>query len=445
MSAQLKRELHFWDSVAINVGIIVGVGIFRVPSEIAKHIDSVWLTFLGWAAGALIALVGVLCYAELSSRIPETGGTYAFLRKAYGKPAAFLYGWTEVAVLRAASIAAVAYVFSDYLVSLISIPIAYSKPIAILATLALTLVNIAGVRSSANFQRFMSFGKVAALVFLALLIFWFGQKVHQETAGQSISTLSVRSWSETALLFGTALIPILFTYGGWHESTFMSGEFRDHKKELPISLIVSVAIVAALYLLVNAAYLWIFPPAEMIHHEAVATSALDKIFGFAGKQMTGCFVVISTLGALNSNILTGGRIPFAMAQDAKRLEWLGAVNERFFTPHRALLLNGLWASALILWGTFEQLLFFSGFALRLFFALIALSVFVVRRREPAHEGFLMWGYPFIPALFFVLSILLCVLSVRYAPQASLIGLGLILLGIPVYFISRGPNREKVLF
>ncbi len=444
MAGQLKRELHFWDSVAINVGVIVGVGIFRVPSEIAKHIDSVWLTLFAWVVGALIASVGVLCYAELSSRIPETGGTYAFLRKAYGKPVAFLYGWTEVAVLRAASIAAVAYVFSDYLVSLISMPLVYSKPIAILATFALTLVNIAGVRSSANFQRLMSFGKVLALIFLAALIFWFGQKVHQETAGQSVAILSTRSWAEIGLLFGTALIPVLFTYGGWHESTFMSGEFRDHKKELPISLIVGIVIVALLYLLVNAAYLWIFPPAEMVHHEAVATSALDKIFGFAGKQIMGCFVVISTLGALNSNILTGGRIPFAMAQDAKRLEWFGAVNKRFFTPDRALLLNGIWASALILWGTFEQLLFFSGFALRLFFALVALSVFVMRRREPTHEGFSMWGYPFIPAFFFILSVLLCFLSVRYAPEASLIGLGLVLIGIPVYFISRGRNHEKVL-
>lgn len=429
MTTQLTRHLRFWDSVAINVGIVIGVGIFKTPAEVAKYLDSFGMIILAWAVGGLISLLGVFCYAELSSRFPETGGTYVFLREAYGKFTGFLYGWAEFSINRAASIAAVAYIFASYLKNFVAFPEFLEKWFAVSAISIFTVVNVGGLHAGIRLQHFLSIFKVAVIISISGVILLLGR----ESAPAAEPSLSGHSFAN----FAPAMIPILWSYGGWHESTFMSGEFHDSKKELPLSLITSSIIVAGLYVMINFAYLKMMSPAEIAQSKAVAADALVGIFGGWGTSIVTAAVLMSALGALNSTILAGGRIPFAVGQDRKGLSWLGEVHQRFKTPAKALILNSVWACFLVFAGTFEQLLFFNAFEIWLFFILAGISVFILRRRKHRTDSFLMLGYPWVPALFTLVSFWLCLTTVLHAPREALFGFLIILAGAPAYFLFEG--------
>lgn len=430
---QLKRELRFWDSVGITVGIVIGVGIFRTPSVIAKYLDSSPFILLAWFLGGVISFLGVLCYAELSSRFPETGGTYIFLREAYGRFVGFLYGWAEFSINRAATIAAVAYIFSTYLRNLIPFDPQAEKGIALLAVFIFTLINIMGLHLGIRVQNILSSFKAFAILIIAGLIFWFAKP---SVASGSYVLFSGINFNQARGL-APALIAILWTYGGWHESTFMSGEFKDTRRELPLALIAGALIVTALYILVNAAYLRVIPPAEMVESKAVASDALMKLFGSAGKLIITIAVLISSAGALNSNILAGGRVPFSVGLDAPRLAWVGKVDSKFKTPLRSIALNSLWAAVLVLWGNFEQILFFNSFEIWLFFILVGVSVFILRRKPDSTTSFSMLGYPGVPILFTLVSGWLCFATIQSAPREALFGTFIILVGIPIYFLTKG--------
>ena len=432
MAAQLSKHLRFWDSVSISVGIVIGVGIFKVPAQVAKYLTSTPETLIAWFIGGLITLLGVFCYAELSSKFPHTGGTYVYLREAFGKFTGFMYGWAEFSINRAASIAAVAYIFAAYLRTIVPYPAETEKWVALSAVLFFTWVNIIGVRFGVKVQNILSLFKVLAMLTVAALIFLFSKSSSLITSNPFEGIQLKNAW-----YLAPALIPILWTYGGWHESTFMSGEFHDTKKELPLSIITSALIVMGLYLLMNAAYLKALTPFEIIESKAIAADALKKIFGSTGSIMITIAILISASGALNSNILTGARVPFAVGQDCPRLDWMGHVHDKFKTPLRALVLNAAWACVLILWGNFERLLFFNAFEIWLFFILVGISVFVLRGKK-TQEGsnFLMVGYPFVPLGFTLVAIWLCVTTIIEAPQEALFGALIILLGAPVYFFVR---------
>ncbi|MCM8775634.1 MAG: amino acid permease [Candidatus Omnitrophica bacterium] len=440
----LKRQLGFWDSVAINIGIVIGVGIFRVPAEVTKYLGSSLLVLLAWALGGLVSLLGVLCYAELSSCLPETGGSYAFLRASYGKLVSFLYGWIEFSILRGGSLAGVAYVFTAYLNHFISIGAGNEKLVTILAIVTFTAINIAGLRFGTGIQNVLSTLKVVALLAMSGLIF---RLVPGPVFKQTPLLLDI-GWDK-ARWIAPAMIPILWTYGGWHESTFMSGEFRETNKELPLSLITGILMITGLYLLVNTAYLKVMEPVEMARSKAIASDVFLRLFGPSGQTVVTAAVLISACGALNSTVLTGGRIPYAVGCDYPRCLWFGKVHPRLGTPLRAFILNGLWASILALWGNFEQLLFFCGFAKWLVFALAGFSVFILRRHDrflqvrqmPQAPGpgrqFAMSGYPWVPTLFVAISFFLCWTTIHYAPRQALFGFLLIVTGLPVYFLAGG--------
>jgi len=429
---QLKRELRFWDSIAISIGIIIGVGIFRVPSEVAKHLSSPSLILFAWVLGGVIAYFGALCYAELASRFPHTGGTYVFLREAYGRLVGFLFGWTEIAILRAGSIAAVAYVFSTYLKNFIPLD-AWGERIAAIATIAvLTFININGLRQGTKLQNVLSSLKGFNLLLMALVIFWFGTKtIHPLFSWNIFSDNQSQPGSNFFLMLAPALVPILWTYGGWHECAFMSGEFKDTKRELPISMVISTLIVMILYLLINVAYLQVLTPREMTQEKAIASVCFMRLFGPAGSTVVTAAVLISAFGALNSTIMTGGRIPFAVAKDYPKFGWFAHVDSKFGTPKRALLLNSIWAAVLILFGNFETLLFFCQFAQWLFFALAGASL-IWARKNSLHEGFETPLHPLFPILFVALGAAICVSIIWNFPHASLTGIALIAIGIPIY-------------
>lgn len=420
----LKRQLGFWDSLAINVGIIIGVGIFRVPAEVAKYLNSPSEILFAWLLGGVITLFGVLCYAELSSRVPETGGTYAFLKKAYGPLAGFMFGWMEFLILRAGSVAAVAYVLAAYWVRVWGWPEAYSRAVAVFAILFFTLFNVIGIHYGRRVQQVLTALKIISLAGISFSIFLWGQ--HQGEMSQPAF------FSSGIGNFMVALVPILFTYGGWHESAYMSGEFKDTKKSLPLSIIASAVVVTFLYVLINVAYLKMISPSEMIHIPAIASEIFKRMIGSSGEILMTIIVIISASGALNSTILTGARIPYALGSDHAHFGWLGKLHPTFHTPSRAFWANSLWACALACWGNFEQLLFFCAFAKWFFFTLAGLSLFVLRKKEHTHEGFSLLGYPFVPAIFSLSSFTICVTTVFSAPKESLVGALLLLAGIPVY-------------
>jgi len=426
VSGGLKRQLGFWDSIAINIGIVIGVGIFRVPSEVAKYVHSPEWMITAWILGGLISLTGVLCYAELSSLFPRSGGTYVFLREAYGPQIGFLFGWMEFSVLRAGSLAGVAYVFSAYLKNFISIGPGTEKAIAISAIAAFTLLNICGLHYGTRVQNVLSVLKVLTLLGISFAIFFFKRDGLDLPAAQSEAPAT--HWWYLA----PALIPVLWGYGGWNESTFMSGEFKDTQRALPLSLVMSIAIITGLYVLINLAYLSVLSPQAMLQTESIASDIFKALFGTPGLLLISAAVLISASGALNSCILTGARIPYAVGQDSVRLAWLGHVHARLETPVRAFLMNGVWAILLVLWGNFEELLFFTGFAKWLFFMLAGASVFILRRKHPEKQNFQLPGYPFVPIFFTGFALTLFITTIVSEPRAAMFGAFLLLLGFPVY-------------
>ncbi len=427
----LKRRLGFWDSIAINVGVIIGVGIFRVPAEVAQYVAAPALILATWILGGLVSLLGVFCYAELASCLPHTGGTYVYLREAFGKPVGFLFGWAEFSIVRAGSIAAVAYILISYLGNFIPSIFSHEKLWTIAVIALFTAVNIFGIQIGTKIQNMLTALKIAFILAIVGLIF------HLRGIPE-IHSSALISGMDAPSVFGIApaLIPVLFTYGGWHQSTFMSGEFRDTQKALPLSLIAGVVIVTAVYLCMNVAYLQMMTPAQMAGSKAIVSDVFMNLFGATGKLAISAVVIISASGALNSTILTGGRIPFAVARDYPRFSWFAGIHPQFGTPMRSLLLNGVWASVLVLWGNFEQLLFFYSFASWLFFAFTGFGVFLLRRRQPAAGTFLRIGYPWTPVLFIFSSVWLCGIAVVHAPFESLLGFLLLSAGLPIYWFFR---------
>lgn len=435
----LKRTLGFWDSVAINIGIMIGVGIFRVPAEVAHYLDSPPLIIMAWLVGGVISLIGVLCYAELASTYPQSGGTYIYLREAYGRLVSFLYAWMEFSIVRPGSVASVAYILAAYLKNFLGMSAGTEKWIAVVAIICFTLINMAGLHFGTSLQSLLSTLKVLSLILMAGLIF-------AVTGGPFLESASPAEafTVDQLLLVVPTLIPILWTYGGWNESTFMGGEFKDTKKALPFSLITGIALVTVLYAVLNTAYLAVLEPAKMRHSKAIAADVFHQLFGTAGMTMVTVAVLLSACSALNSTILTGARIPYAIGKDYSACRWFGHVSLRRGTPTVAFLINGLWASILALWGNFEQLVFFCGFAVWLVFMLVGASIFVIRYRqkEKLPDSFRMPGYPFVPFVFTLVSAGLCWATIRHTPREAFLGALLIAIGVPVYYMVRNTKPAQ---
>lgn len=437
---RLQKTLGYWDSVALVIGSVVGTGIFRTPSEVCRYISDPGWVLLAWALGGIIAFMGTLCYCELAASFPETGGTYVYLKYAYGPWAGFLFGWSELALMRTASMASVSYAFGEYLQSLIPNVHALEKWIAITAIWLLTLINVAGLQYGKSLQNFVSFGKVLALAILILLGLALGKGdlTHFDTIlphlpnGGFLANL------------GLALVPILWTYGGWHESTFVAGEFRRSDTDLPLSLVTATGWIIFFYLATNAVYLYLFPASEIAQKALIAGDVMQSIFGAMGGKVITVVIIVCIFGVLNTVILAGGRIPFAVGKDHSILKGLSLIHPKFHTPARSLVVNAAWASMLVLWGTFSRLIFLSAAAVWLFFAAAGVAVFVARIRFPERtRPFSMWGYPWTPLLFVLVSSWIFLNTAFYSPRETMLGFVIIGLGFPLYWLSKKMTVEPV--
>lgn len=438
MPDALKTSFNRWDSLAIIIGIVVGVGIFRVPDEVTRYLDSPWMILSAWLVGGLISFIGVLCFAELSSAFPQTGGSYIYLRESFGSATGFLFGWAQLVVIRTGSIAAVAFIFAEYTQSFFSLSNSLVKPLAVLSVFILSAMNGLGVVWGKRAQNFLSAAKIA---FLCLLII-FGFLSHK---GSFVHFNHLPDFSDKGLftLFGLALIPILWTYGGWEENTYLAGETIKPGKTLPFTLIAGIAIVTALYLLLQCLYLYLLPKEQLTNNVLIAPYAINVILGKWGKIILEALVILFSLGAINGMIITGSRVTYAMGQDHVIFSYLGQINPRLGTPLRSIIINGLWTCILIISGAFSQLLFFTGVIVWCFFCLNAIGLFVLRRKYPdIKRPYRTWGYPFVPAVFVLICFALVINTVVSFPVESIMGLLLTASGIPIYYFSRIQLKDR---
>ncbi len=429
-SNELRRELTLLDSIMINVGSMIGSAIFIVPALIALYLHSGGLVLSVWVVGGIISLFGALAIAELGGMMPHAGGQYVFLKEVYGPVWGFLYGWAAFTVIISGSISAIAVAFATYLGHFFPLDETSIKIVAIASIVLLTLVNCFGIKLGALLQNGLTFFKIGSLLLLASLSFWLSNG-SPETVSR-IFSLPSQGISLSGLV--AAMVAVLWAYDGWIEITFVAGEAQQPEKVIHRSLIVSTLVVVGLYVAVNAAYLAVLPIETMAQSYLVASDAMEAILGAPGASMIAVAVIISTFGANNGFVITGARIYYAMAKERMFFRSFGQVHAHFATPIPSLLGQGLWASVLVLTGTYEQLFTYVVFASWIFYAMSSAGVLILRRRTPdTPRPYRTWGYPVTPVVFILFAIILVVVSVMENPRDSLVGLAMILSGLPAYW------------
>jgi APA family basic amino acid/polyamine antiporter len=427
-SAGLARRLTLFDATMLVMGGIIGAGIFMNPAVVAQEVSTPTAALGAWAAGGAFALLGAFVYAELAARRPEVGGQYAYLREAFHPLAAFLYAWTLLLVSQSGGMAAVAMTFARYFRELTAIPA--SDGVLALATLSmLTVINCFGVRAGSNLQSTFMVLKIGAIAMLLVAGFWFAPGAADAAAAPAGAGVSA---------FGAALVPVLFAYGGWQTASFMAGELRSPRRDLPLGLLIGVIGVVTLYLLVNVVCLRVLGMNGLAATRTPASDVMRAALGEPGATLIAAGIAISTLGFLSQNLLTGPRVYFAMARDGVFFRSVGTVHPRTQAPLAAIIVQGAVASLIALSGSYERILGYVVAIDWLFFGLTALALFVFRREDAkrtADRGaFRVPGHPVTTLAFVVGAWVMVVNTVYRFPADAFAGVGLLVAGVPVYFL-----------
>jgi APA family basic amino acid/polyamine antiporter len=450
----LVRGLSAWDGALLTIGSTVGTGIFLTTADMARVLPHPGLILLVWAAGGLLTLAGALTYAELGVLFPRAGGLYHYVKEAYGPLPGFLYGWAAFLVIMSGGIAALAVAFGEYLGSflpwfstrhvLLTVPLIGERTWTLsggqvaagLAILVLTTVNHVGLKEGAGLQNALTLLKVGAIVIFAGL----GLLAPTPAAPQLFGPVGGAAGGLLAA-FGVAMIAALWTYDGWYGLTCSAGEVRNPGRSLPLGLVGGTVAIMVLYLLLNLVYVRALPIPELAAAPRVAEAAAAVLFGPTGARLLSTAVLISTFGCLASTILYSSRIYQPMAQDGLFFPALAAVHPRFRTPVRSLWAQSGWALLLTVSGTYEQLYTYVVFVSVVFHAATAAAVFVLRRKRPElPRPYRTWGYPLVPAAFILAMVLLVWNTLGERPVESLAGLGLLVIGLPVYAVFRRQAR-----
>jgi len=445
----LRRDLGLWSAVSIVVGTIIGSGIFLVPRTMITWTGSPAVVLAVWGVGGLLSLFGALTYAELAAAMPEAGGEYVYLREAYGPFWAFVYGWTQMWVAKSGSIATLATGFFYYLanffpslervIGTIPIPLGddggpltvrAGQLLAIAVILLLAGVNYYGVKVGGRVQIAVTAVKVALIggIIAIGLSYGSGQVSH---FGESIPAAG-----GVAGFFG-ALVAALWAYDGWNNVSMVSSEIRDPQRNLPRALVLGTLTVVAVYVLTNVAYFYVLPPTQVARADRVAAEMMRRILGDGGAGAVSIAAMISIFAALNGTILSGSRVPYAMAADGLFFRSVATVHPVHRTPSVSILALSLWAAALVLSGRFDQLFTYVIFASWILYGMATASVIVLRRKRPElARPYRTAGYPLVPALFVGAAACILVSTLRNSPRESLLGLAIIAAGIPFYFYWR---------
>jgi len=458
-NANFERTLGLGYVIVVVVGNIIGSGVYKKIAPMAAELHSSGWVLIAWIVGGLITLLGALSNAEVAGLLADTGGDFVYHKKIYNRFFAFIYGWSLFTVIQTAAISSLAYVFAQSLNSLVSLPDLFPslssftiggiffpfadfsvKFAAIILILLLTLVNIKGVKTGAGVSKL-----VLILVFTGIfMIVIFGLGSPHSIPTRSFDFSSTSDAPVTISAFFTAMLAAFWAYQGWATVGFIGGEVKDAKRKIPLGIIIGVFMVIAIYLLVNVTYLSLLsiPQLEQIYQSGNQIAAIEAVrvfWGDNGALFISMLILISTLGCTNATILASPRVYFAMSRDQLFLKRAGTLNKSN-APGNSLIWQGIWASVLVLSGTFDQLTDMIIFAVFFFYGATSLGVFILRRKMPdAPRPYKVWGYPIVPAIFILFCIVLFVNTIVTRPREAMIGLTLIFTGVPVYWFL---NRKK---
>ncbi len=435
----LARRLNLFDATMLVMGGTIGSGIFVNAYVVARQVHTPFLVLAAWTFGGIVALAGAFVYAELAARRPETGGQYAYLREAYHPAVAFAYGWVLLFVIQTGGMAAVAVTFARFFVQFTRIA-APEWVVALVALAALTAINCAGVRAGSTLQNVFMVLKIAAIVALVVAGLLLAPSVPME------STVLDRPASfDLVTAIGASLVPVFFAYGGWQTASFVAGELREPRRDLPRGLLLGVAGVIACYVLVNVVYVRALGVAGLAATEAPASEVMRLALGDTGARVIAIGIAISTVGFLSQGMLTAPRVYYAMADDGLFFRSVAWLHPRTRVPVVAIALQGIMAMVIAAVGRYEQILNYVTSIDFIFFGLTATCVFVFRRRDAGTErdtdGIRVPGHPWT-TLFFVLASWFVVLNTFYSyPENSVIGLAILCAGVPIYFAWRWWGRR----
>jgi APA family basic amino acid/polyamine antiporter len=442
----LKRQLGLWSAVAVLIGSTIGSGIFRSPAGIADKLPGPLPLMAVWVAGGLFALCGALTLAELTGAFPETGGAYVFIREGWGRLSAFLFGWAELTLIRAASLGAISTTFAEYLLRVLGYDPSrepyntYVHYVAAMAILLTATFNYVGLRWGSLVQNLTTLAKYGGLLFIIVLALAVGLP---RTGGHFTPAAPAGSFHIAA--FGLALVSVLWAFDGWADLSFVAGEVKEPRWTLPRAILIGTTAVIAIYLLANVAYMAVLPVEEIRHSRLVAADVAQRLIGAPGVIFVACTVMLSTFGTLNGTLLTAPRIFFAMADDGLFFRKVAAVHPRYHTPYVSILLTTGLGVVFVLLRTFEQLADTFVTAIVPFYALAVASIFVLRKRADYDPPFRAPLYPIVPALF-ILATLFLLGNAIVDPTSrwpTLGVLGVIVLGIPVYYLTVGRRSAPI--
>ncbi|MDQ3687406.1 MAG: amino acid permease [Acidobacteriota bacterium] len=426
-----RPALRFVDVVAITVGIVVGAGIFRTPPLVAANASSEATVMLAWAAGGVVSLVGALCYAELATTYPHAGGDYHYLTRAFGHRLSFLFAWARISVIQTGSIALLAFVFGDYAGQVFPLGGYSSSLYAALAVVALTGLNITGVRQGTLTQNILTVVEVlGVLLIIAAALF----VVAPAPDALVTNAPDAASSTASAASFGLVMVFVLFTYSGWNEAVYVSAEMRGRRRNMALALIVSILIITTLYLLVNFAYLHALGLEGTARSEAIGADVMRRAVGEPGALIISVLIAVSALTSANATVITGARTNYALGRDFRSFAFLGRWNERAGTPVNALIVQGAVALLLVGLGTwtrkgFETIVDYTAPVFWFFILLTGISLFVLRRKEPeATRPFRVPLYPLTPLIFCLTSAYLLYSSLAYTRVGALVGVAVLAAG-----------------
>jgi basic amino acid/polyamine antiporter, APA family len=436
--AMLSRSITPLHATALVVGIIIGASIFVQPSVITGTVPTIGGVYSVWIASGILTLFGALIAAELASAYPHAGGVYVFLREAFSPAVGFLWGWAMFWTMHTGIIAVIAMVFARYAAFFFPVGDAGTRLFAVGAVIVLTAVNYVGVRQGSLVQTTLTIVKVAAVVAIIGLAFALGPRVPLAIPSAGFAATSGAPFTFSQFLL--AVVAGLFAFGGWHMVTYAAEETRDPERTIPRALLVGVLIVTGCYIALNAAYFHVLRPDRIASSTRVAADAADAVLGRGGAAMMSAVVALSTFGALNGVILSGPRAYLAMARDRLLFAWAAAIHPRFRTPHRAILLQGAWAIVLVSTGTYRVLFTRVVYTEWIFFALMAVGLMRLRGRPSYAPAYRVWGYPIVPVVFILSSCYIVINQIVHDVNESMIGLLLVLAGLPIYFVwLRNPS------
>jgi APA family basic amino acid/polyamine antiporter len=445
----LSRDLGVRHASAIVVGTIIGSGIFLVPAEMMQAVGSAALVYVAWIVGGILSLAGAITFAELGAMKPQAGGEYVYIRDAYGPMPAFLYAWTWFAIAKPASIATLvvglvrilgtfpALAFLNNTAIATPLTITYGQLVAIAAAALMTGLNYIGIKRAGDFQVVFTALKIVIIVAVALLAF----------------TASSGAWHNFATTFSgatggfagfmAALIAALWAYDGWNDLNMVSGEIHDPGRAIPIALILGVGVVAALYMLTNAAVQYVLPASAIAASQRPASDATAVAVGAWGAAIVSAGMALSILVSLNGTVMSGARVPYAMSRDGYFFKAMAEVHPRYHTPSVALIVQLVLSVILLLFaGSFRQLFSLAIFSEWLFYMISASTVFVLRKKEPdTPRPYRTWGYPVVPALFLGAAAVLLYYTFTENIRNSAWGLAIIISGLPIYFYFLRKKRE----